>query len=52
MKFKLRYLIIGLAAAAFFTVMVIIPAISNRVPSNDISVTGNTGGNLNNQGLF
>lgn len=52
MKFKLKYLVIGLAIAAFFTVMVVIPAISNRVPSNDISVTGNTAGNLNNQGLF
>ena len=30
----------------------VISRITNRIPSNDISVTGNTGGNLNNGGLF
>lgn len=30
----------------------VLSAFSGRIPQNDISVTGNTGGNLNNGGLF
>lgn len=44
-----------LAAAIFvliLTGLTIISSISEKVPSNDISVTGNTAGNLNNGGLF
>lgn len=30
----------------------VLKEVQERIPSNDISVTGNTGGNLNNHGLF
>lgn len=52
MKSKLKYVLAALAVILFLVFMVIIPAISNRVPSNDISTTGNTAGNLNNKGLY
>ncbi len=44
-----------LFVAIILTILVIsatISMLSGRVPSNDISVTGNTAGNLNNGGLF
>ena len=38
--------ILLLVASSVYSVL------SERIPSNDISVTGNTAGNLNNGGLF
>ena len=44
-------LLTGIIVIILFTTL-IISNIQSKIPSNDISVTGNTAGNLNNGGLF
>ncbi len=45
------FLFLGVVLLAL-TISAVVSVISSRIPSNDISVTGNTAGNLNNHGLF
>lgn len=52
MKSNTKALLFAGAVILLMTVSLVISSFMNRIPSNDISVTGNTGGNLNNGGLF
>ena len=47
-----KYILFPALLILFLTVTLVISSLKGRVPSNDISVTGNTAGNLNNHGLF
>lgn len=52
MKTNLKFLFLPVIVIAVLAASLIISNIKNKIPSNDISVTGNTAGNLNNHGLF
>ena len=52
MKNNWKYILFPALLILFLTVTLVISSLKGRVPSNDISVTGNTAGNLNNHGLF
>ena len=52
MKSNTKALLFAGAVILLMAVSLVISSFMNRIPSNDISVTGNTGGNLNNGGLF
>jgi len=52
MKKDLKIIIGTGVLLAAVIVLYIVSLFNDRIPSNNISVTGNTGGNLNNRGLF
>lgn len=52
MKKNWKLLLIVAIILLIMIIFTVISSISEKVPSNDISVTGNTAGNLNNGGLF
>jgi len=52
MKSNTKALLFAGAIILLMIASLIITSFLNKIPSNDISVTGNTGGNLNNGGLF
>lgn len=52
MKRNTKILIGALALVFVLFIAIFISELLRRVPSNDISVTGNTAGNLNNNGLY
>ena len=52
MKNNWKYILFPALLILFLTLTLIISSLRDRIPSNDISVTGNTAGNLNNHGLF
>ena len=52
MKKNWKYILFSVLLILFLTLTVIMSFLKRRIPSNDISVTGNTAGNLNNRGLF
>ncbi len=52
MKKNVKVLVGTFALLLIFFVAFLLSQLSRRVPPNDISVTGNTAGNLNNSGLF
>lgn len=52
MKKNWKYILFAVVLILFLAVTFIISDLKSRIPSNDISVTGNTAGNLNNHGLF
>ena len=52
MKKNWKYILFGVIVILFLVTFYIVKNISGRIPPNDISVTGNTAGNLNNHGLF
>ena len=52
MKKNWKVLLVVAIILLILVVFTAISSISEKVPSNDISVTGNTAGNLNNGGLF
>lgn len=52
MKKEWKVLLITGILLAAMVAFYVISLLTSRIPSNNISVTGNTGGNLNNSGLF
>lgn len=52
MKSNIKALIFTGILIVLLSISLIISTFKNKIPSNDISVTGNTAGNLNNGGLF
>ena len=52
MKKNWKILLFSGIIVIFLIASLIISALSGKIPSNDISVTGNTAGNLNNGGLY
>lgn len=52
MKSNIKALIFAGMVIALLTIFLVISNFGRKIPSNDISVTGNTAGNLNNGGLF
>ena len=52
MKKNWKILLFAGVIVLFLIGSAILSYLSGRVPANDISVTGNTAGNLNNGGLF
>lgn len=52
MKNNWKYILFPVILILFLTATLIISNYRKKIPSNDISVTGNTAGNLNNHGLF
>ena len=52
MKSGVKALLIAGIVILLMAASLVITSYLNKIPSNDISVTGNTGGNLNNGGLF
>lgn len=52
MKSNTKALLFAGILILVMTASLVISSFISRIPSNDISVTGNTGGNLNNGGLF
>jgi hypothetical protein len=52
MKKNWKYILFPALLVLFLTMMLVVSNLKSRIPSNDISVTGNTAGNLNNGGLF
>lgn len=52
MKKNWKYILFALILVLFLAFTLVISHFRDRIPSNDISVTGNTAGNLNNGGLF
>lgn len=52
MKKNWKYILFTVIVILFLIVVSVLSNLKSRIPSNDISVTGNTGGNLNNHGLF
>lgn len=52
MKNNWKYILFPVILILFLTATLIISNYMKKIPSNDISVTGNTAGNLNNHGLF
>ena len=52
MKNNWKVLLFAGVVVIFLIVSAVLSSFSGRIPSNDISVTGNTAGNLNNGGLF
>ena len=52
MKKNWKYILFSVLLILFLTLTIIMSFLKRRIPSNDISVTGNTAGNLNNRGLF
>ena len=51
---KKNWKVLLFAAIILFVLVgfTVLSSLSEKIPSNDISVTGNTAGNLNNGGLF
>lgn len=52
MKKNWKYILFPVILILFLTFTLVLSGLRDKVPSNDISVTGNTAGNLNNHGLF
>lgn len=52
MKKNWKYILFFAILILFLALSLIISGLKSRIPSNDISVTGNSAGNLNNGGLF
>ena len=52
MKKQWKPIVICFSILVILTGLTVLKHLSGRVPANDITVTGNTGGNLNNHGLF
>ena len=52
MRKKWKYILFPAILILFLGLCLISSTLMRRIPSNDISVTGNTAGNLNNHGLF
>lgn len=52
MKKQGKLIVFCVVILILLTTLTLIKHFSGKIPSNDITVTGNTGGNLNNHGLF
>lgn len=52
MKNNWKYILFSVIVVLVLAAALIISHLRNRIPPNDIAVTGNTAGNLNNHGLF
>ena len=52
MKKNWKYILFAIILILVLTTALVISNLASRIPANDISVTGNTAGNLNNGGLF
>lgn len=52
MNTKQKAILIPTIIILILAASLVVSYLINRIPENDISVTGNTAGNLNNKGLF
>ncbi|MGN0376230.1 MAG: DUF5050 domain-containing protein, partial [Suilimivivens sp.] len=52
MKKNWKYILFAVLLLLFLAATLLLSSLRGRIPSNDITVTGNTAGNLNNHGLF